>query len=200
MTTLLLIRHAHTDAIGKLFSGWMPGWHLNPRGKREAERLTERLGKVPLAAIYTSPLERVIETAEPIARDHGLEPRVLQDLGEVRMGEWEGKSFAELAGASEWADYNQSRSSVRPPGGELMIECQARMVKTVERLAQAHPEETIAIVSHGDPIRSLLTYFLGIPIDLLQRFEISPASISVAQVAPWGPRVLCINHTEEFAA
>ena len=200
MTTLLLIRHAHTDAIGQSLSGWMPGWHLNSKGKQEAERLSESLANFPLAAIYTSPLERAIETAEPIARRRGIEPRTVEDLGEFRMGEWEGRSFAELAGQAQWVAFNQSRSSVRPPGGELMIECQTRMVRSVEQLALKHPEQTIAIVSHGDPIRSLLSYFLGAPIDLLQRFDISPASISVVQVASWGPRILCMNRTEAWPA
>jgi probable phosphoglycerate mutase len=126
--------------------------------------------------------------------------RQVEELGEVHFGEWEGKSFAELDGRSDWVAYNTSRSSVRPPGGELMIECQARMVREVERLAGEHPDDTIAIVSHGDPLRSLVSYFLGIPIDLLQRFEIHPASVSVAQVAEWGPRVLCLNRTEGFPA
>jgi len=160
--------------------------------------LAESLASVPLRAIYTSPLERAIETAQAIARCRGIEPRTVDDLGEVRIGEWEGKSFAELEGQVEWAAYNQSRSSVRPPGGELMIECQTRMVRSVQRLAQEHPEETIAVVSHGDPIRSLLSYFLGAPIDLLQRFEINPASISIVQVASWGPRILCMNRTEAW--
>ena len=149
-------------------------------------------------AIYTSPLERAIETAEPIARRRGIDPQAVPGIGELHLGEWEGKSFDELSGMSQWAAYNRSRSSVRPPGGELMIECQTRMVRTVERLAKTHPEETIAIVSHADPIRLLLCFFLGIPIDLLLRFEIGPASLSIAQVAEWGARVLCMNRTAEL--
>jgi probable phosphomutase (TIGR03848 family) len=200
MTILLLIRHADTDAIGNVLAGWTMGWHLNERGKQQAARLAGKLASLPLAAVYTSPLERAIETAEAIAQIHGIDPRQVEDLGEVRVGEWEGKSFAELDTHPDWVAYNTMRGGVRPPGGELMIECQMRMVRQVERLTQEHPDDTIAIVSHGDPIRSLITYFLGIPIDLFQRFEISPGSLSIAQLTDAGPYVLCVNRTEEFPA
>jgi broad specificity phosphatase PhoE len=156
------------------------------------------LANVALRAIYTSPLERAIETAEPIARHRGIDPRAIEDLGEVHVGEWEGKSFAELEGQVQWVAYNQSRSIVRPPGGELMIECQTRMVRAMERIAKEHTGETIAIVSHGDPIRLLLSHFLGTPIDFLLRFEIDPASLSIVQMAEWGSRVLCMNRTVEW--
>ena len=156
------------------------------------------LAGVPIKAVYTSPLERAFETAEPLARSRGIDPQVVEDLGELRVGEWEGKSFAELEGGSEWLAYNRARSSVRPPGGELTIECQTRMVRTVECLVRAHSEECIAIVSHADPIRLLLCHFLGVPMDLLLRLEIGPASVSAVEVASWGPRVLCMNRMEEL--
>lgn len=198
MTTLLLIRHGDTDAVGKLLAGWMPSWHLNARGREQAENLAVRLARLPLAAVFTSPLERAIETAEPIARRHGLEPRRVEEIGEVRVGEWEGKTFAELQEDAHWAAYNSRRTSVRPPGGELMIEVQTRMVRQAECLAVQYPNQTVAMVSHGDPLRLLVAYFLGIPLDLMTRFEIGTASLSILQLAEWGSRVLCINQTGEL--
>jgi broad specificity phosphatase PhoE len=196
MTKLLLIRHAETDAIGKLVAGWTPGWHLNERGMQQAAKLADRIAGLPLAAVYTSPLERTVETAEAIAAKFGIEPQQREELGEVHAGEWEGKTFEELDTRPDWILYNTLRSRVRPRGGEMMIECQARMVRQVERLTQDHPDDTIAIVSHGDPLRLLLAYFLGIPIDFMPRFEISPASLSIVELADSGPRVLCVNYTE----
>jgi broad specificity phosphatase PhoE len=198
MTTLLIVRHGQTDANGQLLAGWKPGWHLNPRGKQQAERLAERLANLPLAAVYASPLERAIETAGPIARRHSLSPIAVDDLGEWRQGEWEGKTFAELADREDWQSFNAWRSSVRPPGGELMIESQARMIRQLDCLTRRHPNQHIALVSHGDPLRALFAHCLGIPLDNLLRFEISPGSLSILQASEWGYRVLCLNQTEDL--
>ncbi len=118
----------------------------------------------------------------------------------MHFGEWEGKTYADLAQRPEWNAFNTVRSAVRPPGGELMLECQMRMVREIERIAREHPNDTVALVSHGDPVRALLAYFLGISIDLITRFEISTASVSVVQVADWGSRIVCVNRTGEIPA
>jgi probable phosphoglycerate mutase len=121
----------------------------------------------------------------------------VKEIGELDVGEWQGKTFEELAVSPEWKAYNALRSAVRPPGGEWMIDCQARMVKEAERLVRRHPEGTVAVVSHADPIRGLLAYYLGIPMDLMLRFELGTASVSAVQMSDGGPRVLCLNRTEE---
>ena len=198
MTTLLLIRHGDNDAVGKIIAGWMPGWHLNEIGKRQVAELGARLARLPLRAIYTSPLERAAETAEAVARHHGLAPQVFEDLGEVHFGEWEGLSIAELEQRGEWRLFNQHRSRTRIPNGETMLEVQTRMINRIDSLAKQHPTDTIAIVSHGDPLRATVAFHLGIPLDLLLRFEIYPASVTVLQAAVWGTRVLCVNHTGEL--
>jgi broad specificity phosphatase PhoE len=175
--------------------GWMPGWHLNASGKQQVERLTERLARLPIRAVYTSPLERALETAEPIARKHGLAAQPVDELGEMHLGEWQGLSMTELDRREDWRRFNTFRSGVRCPGGELMIETQTRMIRQIDCLTKQHPEETVAVVSHGDPLRAVVAYYLGIPLDLLLRFEISPASVSVVEVGEWGARVLCLNET-----
>ena len=86
MTTFLLIRHGETDAVGKSIMGWRPGWHLNANGRRQVERLAEKLARVPIRAIYTSPLERAVETAAAVAKPHGIAPRLHPDLGEFHAG------------------------------------------------------------------------------------------------------------------
>jgi probable phosphoglycerate mutase len=176
--------------------GWTPGWHLNAAGQAQAERLAARLENLPIRAIYTSPLERAIETAAAIAGPHALEPERDDELGEVRFGSWEGLPIAELEKRADFGRYNQFRSGIRPPGGELMIEVQCRMVRETVRLAERHSGEMVALVSHGDPLRSLLAYCLGIPLDLLLRFEVGTASVSVVEMAEWGPRVMHLNVTE----
>src|SRR5689334_4860408 len=102
MTTILLIRHGHTDAIGSVMAGWAPGWHLTPSGRRQAEKLADRLADVKIRAVYTSPLERAIETAEPIAKKHGLDLRQVQGLGELRLGDWQGIAMSDLDQREDW--------------------------------------------------------------------------------------------------
>jgi len=196
MTTFLLIRHGDTDAIGQTLAGWTPGWHLNARGKQQAERLAQRLAERPIRAVYTSPLERTVETAEPIARRHGLEAQLVEALGEIRLGEWEGRPFKELDPREDWRKFNAFRSGTRAPGGELMIETQTRMVQQITSLCERHPSDTVALVSHADPLRAVVAYFLGMPLDLVSRLEIGPASLTVLQVHGWGARVLSLNETE----
>jgi probable phosphomutase (TIGR03848 family) len=197
-STFLLVRHGDTDAVGKYLAGWKTGCHLNENGRRQVRNLAERLSRFPIRAIYTSPLERTIETAEAIATPHELVARIKEGLGEFRFGKWEGMSFEQLQGDPEWLRFNTSRSSVRAPGGESMIKTQTRMVSAIEEVRVDHNGETIAIVSHCDPLRSLIASYLGASLDSMFRFEISPASVSVAQIWDDGARVLCVNHTGDI--
>jgi len=79
-----------------------------------------------------------------------------------------------------------------------MIETQARMIQEIDLLRARHPDDTIAVVSHADPLRSVLANFLGIPMDLLLRLEIGTASISTLRLDAWSAQVLCVNRTEEI--
>lgn len=193
-TTFLLIRHAAHDLLGRTIAGRMPGVSLNERGRAQAQELAQRLVPLPLAAAYSSPLERARETAAPIAARHGLPVTVLDAINELDFGEWTGQTLAALADHPRWQPFNAFRSGTRVPGGETMAEAQRRMVGAMEALCARHPDGSVALVGHGDPIKSAVAYFLGVPLDLFQRIEISPASVSVVTLADWGPRVLCVNN------
>jgi broad specificity phosphatase PhoE len=193
MTTFLLIRHGETDAVGRSIMGWAPGWHLNENGRRQVERLATRLSKLSIQAVYTSPLERAVETAKAIADAHELEPQPDDDFGEFHAGEWQGVSLEELSRRDDWRRFNTIRSLTRAPGGEIAIETQARVVRKIHELAGRHDGGTVAVVSHGDPLRAGIAYFLGIPLDMLLRFEVHPASLSVVELGEWGSKVLCVN-------
>lgn len=200
MTTILLVRHGETDEVGKILTGWLPGRNLNRTGWAQVEALAKHLAHQPLQAVYTSPLERTYETAATIAQTHGLLPISLDALGEVRLGEWEGRSFADLEPDPMWKAFNAKRSMIRPPGGELMLEVQTRMIKTIIDLRQQHENDTIAVVSHGDPIRSVIAYCLGIPLDLLSRFVIDPASVSALRFYEDQLQMLYVNCARDFLA
>lgn len=192
MTTFLLIRHASHDLLGKTLVG-RGGVHLNARGKMEAERLAARLGGEAIRALYTSPRERAQETAWPLAERLLLSARVSTALDEIDFGEWTGKTFDELHGDARFHRWNAARATSEAPGGETMLAAQHRIVAEIERLSEVHPGETVALVSHGDILKSALMHFLGIPLDFILRLEISPASVSTLVVQPGHTRVTGIN-------
>ena len=200
MATLLLVRHGHTDVAGRRLTGWQRGVHLNAQGRREAERLVERLEGVPVSAIWTSPLERCRETAAPLARDRGLSPTVQRGLIEVDYGAWTGRSIAQLRRTRLWRSVMHAPSTVRFPGGESMLEVQARMVDAAMTLAAAHPGGTVVAVSHADPIRLLVTHLAGTHADHLQRLAVDTGSITVVALGEGIPRVVKVNDTGDLSA
>ena len=195
MTRLYLIRHGNTDWVGRVLAGRAPGIALNAEGREQAARLPDRLAGVPIDKIVSSPLERARETAAPLAARLGLEVEVRDGVTEVDYGDWTGRTFAEVGPDPLWRRYDATRSVTRIPGGELALEVQARVVAELERLARETPDGVVAVVSHGDPIKSALAHVVGSPLDLIQRLEISPASVSVVELGDRGPRVLCVNDT-----
>ncbi|MFL6215614.1 MAG: histidine phosphatase family protein [Blastocatellia bacterium] len=197
MTTFLLIRHAQTDFIGSALAGWIEGVRLNEVGRAQAERLAEHLAGVKVAALYSSPLERALETAAPMAARFGLDVQPLEEVGELRYGSWEGRSFDDLASDPAWHRFNAMRSLARIADGEMMIEAQARVIAALERLRLSHREATVAVVSHADIIKAALMHYLGVPMDFVHRLEISPASVSVIEVDALAVRVVAVNQTDE---
>lgn len=179
MTKFLLIRHATTDAVGKHLSGRHPGVHLNDQGKSQAAALATQLTTFNINAIYSSPLERALETASPIAEAHQLQCMVDIDFLELDFGKWTNRSFAELDGEPAFSRFNSFRSGTRVPAGETMLEAQCRIVRGMQKLAARHSGETVAIVSHSDIIKAAITFYTGIAIDMMQRIEVSPASLSI---------------------
>ncbi len=195
MAVFLLIRHGHNDSVGRRIVGRSAGIPLDQRGKEEAETLALRLAAVPIDAIFSSPLERCQETAEPLAHRLRVEIQTRDALNEIAFGEWTGLSFAELEKFPRWRQFNTFRSGTRIPGGELMAEAQARMVGEIEELRRQSPEGIMALFSHGDPIKTAIAHYAGFPLDLMLRYEISLASVSILDIRDSGPRILCVNHT-----
>lgn len=193
MTTFLLIRHGATDAVGHTITGRLPGVHLNDLGRQQARHLPERLQRFPIEAIYTSPLERAIESAEPLASALNLRVQQSASLVEVDFGSWSGLTLAELQKRDDWKTFNLFRSNSRPPGGELIGEVQTRMITEMDRLRIDHQDQTVALFSHADTIKAALMQYLGMPSDNLHRLEISPASISEVRLDVWGVQVWGIN-------
>jgi len=194
MTTFLLIRHAEYAGIGAALIGRTPGIHLDERGQAQAQALAARLGDLPIRAVYTSPLERARETALPLGQRLGVQLKVCWELNEIDFGEWQGRAFAELGDQPRWQRWNAFRSGGIPPGGETMLAAQERIVQAIAACRQQHPHAAVALVSHSDMIKAALAYFLGMPLDLLGRLEIAPASASALRIDDYGAQLLLLNH------
>lgn len=196
MTTILLIRHAQNDWVKKKrLAGWLPDVHLNQVGIEQAESLSERLAGLPIEAIYCSPLERCVETAQIVSQPHKLEVQTMPEIGEVRYGRWEGKKLKKLARKKrKWYAVQHYPSRFRFPGGESFSEVQLRAVKGIEEICNNHPGEVVAAISHADVIKLVLAYYLGLHIDHFQRLTVSPASINLFALSPDGPlQVIRVN-------
>ena len=196
MTRLILVRHAPTAETGKRLTGRLPGVGLSPAGRRAAAALSRALADTPLQAVCTSPVQRCRETAALVAEPHGLRPLPHHGLTEVDYGAWAGCSLASLRRTSLWRLIQTAPSRVAFPNGEALPTVQARAVAACEALAAAHPEATLALVSHGDVIGLILAHYLGVPFDLYHRFSVSPASVSTLDLPAGGPaRVHSLNVT-----
>lgn len=196
---LLLVRHAVTAHTGDRLTGWLPGVGLSEEGRRQVDALVERVAPVRLAAVYSSPIQRTMETARPIARAKRLRVRTKEDLGEVRYGDWQGKRLRALARTRLWKEMRAWPSNMRFPGGENLRETQARAVAAVEEIKRAHPGGTVAAVTHADVVRLVAAHYAGMHIDLYGRLVVSPGSVSALWLGRGGPVVLALNSTGDLA-
>lgn len=200
MAQFLLVRHGDNHSIGKFLAGRSQGVHLNENGKKQAQDLAANLAGFPIKAIISSPLERAQETAEPIAQALGLSVEIMPDFNEVDFGEWEGKNIEDLRKEALWEDVQQRPGQIRFPGGETLREAQIRVVSGLQKLSERYAEKDwVVCVAHCDVVRLAVVYFLGAPLDNLQRIQISPASVSILSLNGKQARLSTINYTISFS-
>lgn len=195
MPTIILIRHGENEytKTGRL-AGRLPGVHLNEKGQQQAAKLAQVLATAPVKAIYSSPLERTLETAAPIAAALSLEITQRAGLIELDMGEWQGKTLKALRHLKAWRVVQQRPSLFRFPGGESFVEAQLRFVREIEALCALHdPKDLIICVSHSDMIKLAAAYYQGLPLDLFQRLMISTASMTTMHVGEEGAFLVNLN-------
>ncbi|MFI4947330.1 MAG: histidine phosphatase family protein [Alphaproteobacteria bacterium] len=198
MTLFHMLRHGEREP-GRVLVGRMPGVGLTTRGRAEIATVAERLAGDGVAAIYASPLQRTRESAEILAARLGLVIELRDDLIELDFGEWTGATFDMIRADPRWEAWRTHRSLSRIPGGESMREVQRRAVEALMELGERHPEETLVAVSHGDVIRSVLLFALGMPLDHYSRIEVGQGSISTIRIDDTGIRVLAINERPRLA-
>ena len=193
MTTLFLVRHAATAQTGNRLTGWTEGVSLSDEGVGQAQVVAEGLAHLDFEAIYSSPIDRTMETARVVAKPHGLPVRVRRGLGEVEFGKWTNRSLKSLARTKLWEQVQRFPSAARFPDGESIREVQSRALTEIESIITEHPKGAVCCVSHGDVIKLIAAHYLGVHIDLYQRIIIGPASVSVIALSEYGPRVLGLN-------
>ena len=195
---LYLIRHAVTAETGKRLSSADPDIRLSSAGESMVAQLVEHLAVVELAAVYSSPVERCRQTVTPLATQRGLRTRTVKDLVEADYGTWLGRPLRSVFKLKAWDRLMSSPARFRFPEGETLSEVQRRAVAAVERLADQHRGQSIAVGSHADVIRVILANYLGMPLDLIHRINVQPASVSIVDLAESGEvHVPVVNHVAD---
>jgi broad specificity phosphatase PhoE len=192
-TTFYLIRHGEKDVAPGLLSGRSEGVRLTRHGHVQSQRLAERLAAVGFSRIISSPLERAQETARAIARPHGLSVQTSDAITEIDYGSWTNRTTDELADDPRFRRWNSYRSGSRVPGGESMLDVQVRVMRALLDWHEAHRDETIAVVCHGDPIKAAVLSIIGAPLDFYHRLVVEQGSASVVAIADHGPELVRLN-------
>src|SRR3954447_5131493 len=148
VTTFLFIRHGRHDYLGRAIAGRKAGVYLNADGRKQEEHRAEKLSLLPIDAVLSGPLERVRETAEPIARHFELPLQIADEFTEIGVGDWEDRAFSELSRQPLWNQINAFRSSTAFPNGELMLEVQVRALRKLNELRGQN--RFVVVVTHGD--------------------------------------------------
>jgi probable phosphoglycerate mutase len=204
MPLLLLIRHAENDYVKKgLLAGRMPEVHLNEKGQAQAQALAQilarSLAKAKMQTVYSSPLERALETAEPLARALSVPVTKREGLLETDYGEWQGIALKVLRRTKAWKLLQGVPSLFRFPGGESFADSQRRICRELEDLTAMHgPKDVVVAVTHADPIKLAVAYYLGMPLDCFQRLVVAPASVTTLNVSEKGCQLLTLNFDPSF--
>lgn len=193
MTVIHLLRHGQHNLGGGVLAGRMPGVGLSQRGRAEIAAVAEQLAGAEITALYSSPLQRTRESAEIVGARLGLPVSLRDDLLELDFGEWTGTTFDAIRQDPRWEAWRSQRSLATIPGGESMRAVQRRAVEALFEICDAHREGCLVAVSHGDVIRSVLVFALGMPLDFFSRLEIGLASLSTLRIDAAGIRVLGLN-------
>lgn len=201
MATVILVRHGRSSAnTAGVLAGRTAGVELDTTGREQAERAGRRIGVVPLAALVTSPLERCRQTADAVAAGQASPPETVVDdaVSECDYGDWQGRKISELAKEPLWKVVQANPSAAVFPGGESMATMSRRAVEAVRRhdaaVTEQHGKDAVwALVSHGDLVKAILADALGMHLDLFQRINVDPASLSIVRYTLDRPYVLAQN-------
>jgi broad specificity phosphatase PhoE len=202
-TRLYLVRHGATQLTAEnRFSGAV-GVDLSDEGRRQVRRLAERLADHPLAAVYTSPLSRTVETAAILARPHGIVPTPRDGLREISHGGWEGLTRQEVEERfpGEYEAWEADPFTYAPQGGESGLAVLARALPVLREIVTGHGGEAVLVVSHKATLRLLISSLLGFDArGYRDRLDQSPACLNVLDFKdPVRARLMLFNDTSHYA-
>ncbi len=194
-TEILLVRHGQTKSN---FTGYYMGWSnedLDSEGLAQAQKVSARLAAISIASVYSSPLQRALSTAQEIAKPHNLEVKVLEDLIEIKIGDWQGLHISEIRQRwpDLWQQWRTDPSSFTMPGGESFSQLAERVSRAVKKILQENPDVKVIVVSHEIVIKAMIMQALGASYNIYRRFEISNASLSLIQSRNDRLRVVTVN-------
>jgi probable phosphomutase (TIGR03848 family) len=198
VSTLLLVRHGLTALTGPVLAGRTPGVHLDERGQKQASALGERVAKLAVRAIVTSPLERCVETAQAVSQAQPTAPEWHVDdrLVECGYGDWTGKPIKELMKDPLWKVVQAQPSAARFPNGESLSEMATRAVAAVRDWDERLGDDAVWVAcTHGDIIKAIVADALGLHLDQYQRIVPDPCSVSVIRYTKLRPYVIRMNDT-----
>ena len=175
---IVLVRHAACPLMNSVLLGGAADGPLDERGEAQARFVARRLLVVPELIVESSPRRRARHTAGIIAAARDITVRVVPQMDEVDFGSWSGRTFEELAADPQWRRWNRYRAVSRTPAGDSIRDVQTRVLAHFRKLEQMFDEQTIAIVTHAEVIRSAVLLSLQAPIDEYHRYEIEPASLT----------------------
>ncbi len=161
--------------------GWSPV-PLNATGRGQIEQLAKRLNGVRMQALYTSPLQRTIESAVILGAALNLSPIHDDQWIETKITGWEGKLWSELEGHPIRQRYYAAPTETRLPDGEMFAEVRKRVVAATDALIAKHREGMIAIVSHADPIRAVIGHYLGLELSASRNFRVDHGTVSILEI------------------
>jgi probable phosphoglycerate mutase len=197
MAIFLLIRHGKTDYVNQKLAGRIDE-PLNGMGEKHAYSIAEAIGQLPIKAIYSSPLKRAIQTAEPLSQKIDVPVEISSCLTQVDFGEWEGMSFERLKDVEAWKAYKRNPVENHCPGGEKTHAVRQRVMIELTRLSQLHtPEDLIAIFSHGSIIRNIIAGCIGLPLENINQLVIYPGSISTLSYYKRCGKLLHLNQNDQ---
>jgi broad specificity phosphatase PhoE len=175
-----LIRHGENESLGNYLPGQKPGLHLNEKGKAQAESVAVGLANAGITAIVSSPLERAIETAEPLARCLNIQIQVDAGVIEMNTGKFTGVPFKKLNRLKSWSAIRHNPAGSVFPGGERFDTASQRIWNSIQAIRERSTEDAIvAVFTHSDCIKMILTGALQLPLMYFPRFMIDPASLSI---------------------
>jgi len=199
-TTVLLVRHGQTKSN---VTGYYMGWSeedLDEVGYSQAYKLAYRLAGLPIASIYTSPLKRAYTTASIIAEPYGLKVKPLDDLIEIKLGDWQGLHESEIARRwpEMWKQSEVDPSVLTMPNGESFSQVAERAVRAFETVIAANQGKPTVMVTHDVVVRIVAAYVLGVTYSIYRRIKIDNASLSVVWVIDSSKRLVTLNDTSHY--